>query len=366
MFCIHCGSPHVEIDNFCGICGKPIVIDYGQPLSQIQRIPQAVDTDSHQLITAEQGDADAQTLLGVMYEDGEGVKQDLTQASKKSTSFSAFMFGKRSFLWLNLLIIPFLIYKIISLETLLKEDTSVKWQTVTVDKGQSLDRIFKSLGVDAITAYSVTKAQGENLNYLRELHVGDKIRVAIDGNNSLVEVEYQISLTETLYISLIGGNYQAYKKTKAFELNEAFHKGIIKKSFWDAGIESGLSEKQILNLANLFDGKVDFIDNLRKEDAFKVIYQSYYIAGRLVPSNKILVAEFTSQGVSHKAILFKDKYYTSKGEVISHNSENKHQPAEYISISDKEIFFSLSKQRFEELDRFNNNEPRLPAFKKTS
>jgi murein DD-endopeptidase MepM/ murein hydrolase activator NlpD len=123
-----------------------------------------------------------------------------------------------------------------------------------------------------------------------------------------------LSKTETLFVRLVDGNYQSNKETKTVEVLEASAHGVIKSNFWHAGIESGLNDAQIINLANLFNWDVDFALDIRRGDSFHVVYENKYIDGEFIGTGKILAAEFVNQDQPFQAIRFTDgEYYTPEG-----------------------------------------------------
>jgi len=89
---------------------------------------------------------------------------------------------------------------------------------------------------------------------------------------------------------------------------------VIHSNFWNAGIEAGLDDGQIINLANIFGWDIDFALDIRKGDSFHVVYENKYVEGEFIGTGKILAAEFINQDDPFQAIRFKDgEYYTPEG-----------------------------------------------------
>jgi len=194
------------------------------------------------------------------------------------------------------------------------EDEKLTWKTAKVKSGDSLAKIFKRFGYSARTTYDVISAKGKYSKLLKKLDVGDKLRLGIDTTGKLTALNYPLSKTETLHISLIDGNYQSSKETKTVETRETIAHGVIKSNFWNAGIEAGLDDGQIINLANIFGWDIDFALDIRTGDSFHVVFENQYIDGEFIGTGKILAAEFINQDDPFQAIRFTDgEYYSPDG-----------------------------------------------------
>ncbi len=194
------------------------------------------------------------------------------------------------------------------------DEALYSWQTAKVKSGDSLAKIFKRLGFSARTTHDVSKAKGEYSKLLRTLNVGDELRIGTNKNNELAILEYPLSKTDTLYVTLVDGSYQSEKDSKTVEIRESIAHGVIKSNFWNAGIEAGLDDGQIINLANIFGWDIDFALDIRKGDSFHVVFENQYVDGEFIGTGKILAAEFVNQDDPFQAIRFTDgEYYSPDG-----------------------------------------------------
>lgn len=202
----------------------------------------------------------------------------------------------------------------VKLSSDVEAEPRLSWQTAKVRSGDSLAKIFKRFGFSAKTTHQVAKAKGQDSKLLKKLDVGDTLRIGSNDNNQLVSLEYPLSKTQTLFVDLTDNGYQSYKETKTVETRETIAHGVIKSNFWSAGIEAGLNDGQIINLANIFGWDIDFALDIRKGDSFHVVYENRYIDGEYIGTGKILAAEFINQDDPFQAIRFKDgEYYTPDG-----------------------------------------------------
>ncbi len=224
---------------------------------------------------------------------------------------------------------------------------SISWQTSKVQNGDSLARIFKRLGFSAQTTYAVSTAKGKNTKLLKKLNIGDEIRIASNKKQQLIALEYPLSKTETLFINLIGDNYQSHKETKQVEIRETFSHGIIKSNFWNAGVTAGLNDNQIINLANIFGWDIDFALDLRKGDSFHVLFEKQYVDGEYIGTGKILTAEFINQNETFQAIRFTDnEYYSPDGKSMRKAFLRAPVNFKYISSSFKRKRFHPVQKRW--------------------
>ena len=170
------------------------------------------------------------------------------------------------------------------------------------------------MGFSAQTTYAVSTAKGDDSKLLKRLNVGDELRIASDPESQLAALEYPLSKTETLFITLVGDSYQSHRETKQVSIRESFSYGTITSSFWNAGVVAGLSDSQIINFANVFGWDIDFALDIRKDDSFQIIYEKKFIDGEYIGTGNILAAEIINQGEKFQAIRFTDdEYYSPDG-----------------------------------------------------
>lgn len=190
---------------------------------------------------------------------------------------------------------------------------SLEWQSYQVRSGDSLARIFQRLELTAQQLHRVTQAEDASL--LQRIHPGDTLQVGIDDNGELVQLTYELNDTETLLITLQeDGSYLSQRDNKDVEVRYAFANATITSSFWNAGVQAGLTQGQIMNLAELFGWDVDFVMDIRPGDNFSVIYEERFIDGEFVGTGRIVAAEFTNQGDTFQAISHDNgNYYKPDG-----------------------------------------------------
>lgn len=199
------------------------------------------------------------------------------------------------------------------------EDNSAQelhWQTYQIKSGDNLADIFSKLGFSAQELYRVTES-GEEAKLLRKVHPGDLLRFATDSNDKLVQLAHGINSTDTLIITRQKDSFVAEVETKDIEVRTEFAHAVIDSSFWNAGIGAGLTDNQIMRIANIFGWDIDFALDLRKNDEFSVLFETHYVDGEFVGYGKILAAEFVNRDEHFQAILHDNgQYYTPNGRAM--------------------------------------------------
>ena len=198
-------------------------------------------------------------------------------------------------------------------------DTGPDSIEVTVQRNDTLERIFRSAGIDAATI-----AELRNLPDARSaldlLRPGDIIRLEhIDG--VLQRLNRQISATLTLSISREDQGYAVSYIENPLEKEVVGRRARIESSVFEAGTRAGISGAVIMTLANeIFGWDIDFALDIRRGDEYSVLYEQEFQDGDYVGDGRVLAAEFMNQGKRHRAVWFESAdgevhgYFTPEGE----------------------------------------------------
>jgi murein DD-endopeptidase MepM/ murein hydrolase activator NlpD len=192
-----------------------------------------------------------------------------------------------------------------------------QWLTESVKKGDNLSLIFKRIGLSPQQVYKVITLD-ENTKTLKNLKPGELISYKMDKDKNLLALKYSIDIQQTLYIESVEGQLASRFENKSIEFRTAYAQGTIEDSLFMAGKNAGLSDTQVMQLANIFDWDIDFILDIRKGDTFSMLYQEKYLEGEKIGTGDILAAEFVNQGKSFTAVRYTDlnqttSYYTPEG-----------------------------------------------------
>ena len=216
----------------------------------------------------------------------------------------------------------------------------INWREVTVKSGDNLSLIFPRVGLSARDVFNVAQL-GKEIKPLLNLKPGQTLRFAIKTDKetqALDKLELKLSALQTLSVISTDEGYKASMDTRSVDVHPAQASGHIENSLFEAGIEAGLSDKVIMELAYIFGWDIDFALDLRKNDSFTVIYSEDYLDGKKVADGEILAAEFTNRGKTFRAVRYTDKegvtrYYSPNGDSMRKTFSR--SPVSFTRISSK-------------------------------
>ncbi|KZY63787.1 peptidase M23 [Oleiphilus sp. HI0071] len=193
------------------------------------------------------------------------------------------------------------------------------WHSFTVKEGDTLSKLFSQAGYNDTTMYAVLGAGNKNKELTR-IYPGETIAFLSDESEKLIRIRLDRSPIESVYLNRQDdSSFSTEIATKEPEVELEYVEGVIDSSLFLAGQKAGMSQAQIMGLANIFGWDVDFALDIRKGDAFSLIYEKLYVDGKKYKNGKILAANFSNQGRNLEAVLFTDSsgvsnYYTPSGE----------------------------------------------------
>jgi len=189
----------------------------------------------------------------------------------------------------------------------------------TVRSGDTLERIFRRVGVDPADAYLASRQ--EETRILNRLHPGKSLRLAVDADGRLQELLYEVDLATRLRVarSAEGDAFSVETKTREFETRLRYVSGVIDSSLFDAGQRAGLADPVIMQLVEIFGWDIDFVLDLRDSDSFAVVYEEDFWRGHKVANGTVVAAEFINRGNRVRAVRHVDAdghahYYSPDGE----------------------------------------------------
>ncbi len=196
-----------------------------------------------------------------------------------------------------------------------------EWITVEVRRGQTLSSIFESQGLGFADAMSVVKLSNETAR-LKNLRAGDKLLLRKSPDDRLEELRFELDETNSLQVRRDGNDQlEAVTIAATLERREARAAGSIENSLFLDGQRAGLSDRLLMQMADLFGYDIDFALDLRSGDRFAVIYEELYRDGEKLRDGDIIAAEFVSRGRAFRAVRYADAdgnvaYYTPEGESL--------------------------------------------------
>jgi murein DD-endopeptidase MepM/ murein hydrolase activator NlpD len=180
------------------------------------------------------------------------------------------------------------------------------WKSYTVKSGDSLASIFHKMKYSATTLHNIIQT-GANAKLLKSIKPGQTLRFAQNEAGKCMAIEYNIDRIKTLAINSTPDGFSATIIEKPVEIAHETRSAKINHSLFYDAKQAGVTDKTIMELANIFGWDIDFSQGLRQGDSFTLIYESKYVDGHRIENGNILAAEFVNRGDTYQAVRFTDK-----------------------------------------------------------
>ena len=197
-----------------------------------------------------------------------------------------------------------------------RAENTLEWTEHLIQQGDTLAAIFKNLGLAPALLHEIVNSSRIAAK-LAHIRPGQQLKLALDDSGALHQIILQRDRINSLNIERTASGYQAEERSREVERREAVAQGHIVSSLFVDGQKAGLSDAQIMELANIFGWDIDFALELREGDQFYVIYEEIYLDGEKLRNGPILAAEFINKGTTYRAI----RYTDSKGDTAYYDPE---------------------------------------------
>ncbi|MFP4334477.1 MAG: OapA family protein [Wenzhouxiangella sp.] len=177
------------------------------------------------------------------------------------------------------------------------------WQLVEVRPGQTLERIFRELGLSARELHDVVHLN-EHTRNLARIRPGDQFGFELDPEGGLAALRADFDEERWLIIEQTDEGLNSRFLERAMDSRIVEASGIISSSLFNAAKEAGLSDGMTMRLANIFGWDIDFALDIRSGDRFALIYEEIWRDGEYLRDGPILAARFVNQGDAFEAIRF--------------------------------------------------------------
>ena len=186
-----------------------------------------------------------------------------------------------------------------------------------VSKGESLSVIFEEKSVPLNTAYKIFNFDENDL--LSSIMPGDKMQFSYIGDE-LISIEIIKDEINSILIKT-KDEISIKKIEKKSQIIKSINRGVITNSFFKNASQIGIPDSIIMDFAYIFGWDVDFVFDVRKGDAFSVIYETDYSEGEKISSGDIIFAEFINKNNRYIAQRFFDdvqgkQYFNENGDNV--------------------------------------------------
>jgi len=150
------------------------------------------------------------------------------------------------------------------------------WLDQVVKKGDNLSLIFQRAGFNKGDVYQVVTGSAEGKSLAR-IYPGQIISFQADASGELAAVRVVRSALETVTYRRGDEGFNAEVVSRTPETRESWATAEITSSLFMAGKEAGLSHTTIMDLATIFGGVIDFVQDPRQGDTIQVVYEEFYL-----------------------------------------------------------------------------------------
>ncbi|MEE4145040.1 MAG: peptidoglycan DD-metalloendopeptidase family protein [Halieaceae bacterium] len=191
------------------------------------------------------------------------------------------------------------------------------WLDQVVKKGDNLSLIFQRAGFKKGDVHQVVTGSAEGKSLAR-IYPGQIISFQSDASGELAAVRVVRSPLETIIYRKSDQGFSSEVLSRTPETRESWATAEITSSLFMAGKEAGLSHTTIMDLATIFGGVIDFVQDPRQGDTIQVVYEEFYLDDKKYADGAIIAASFTNQGKTYNAFRYVDasgdaNYYNEDG-----------------------------------------------------
>lgn len=184
------------------------------------------------------------------------------------------------------------------------ERLDAAWLEHRIRPGESFFLAMRAMGFGPGTVQSVMDA-GQQARSLLDLKPGQVLRAsAPDGELQALDLE--IDPITKLEVRRDFDGYSARLHTHPTQTVQSQASGVINSSLYMSAQQAGLSDRAILELAEMFGWDIDFTQDLQPGDRFAVVYNEITLDGEKVRDGDILAAEFINRGKVLRAVRYTD------------------------------------------------------------
>ncbi len=187
------------------------------------------------------------------------------------------------------------------------ETVQLRTVTETVKSGDTLSAVFERGGAGVSILYKLI-ADPEIKKPIEKIYPGQEFIFAFDENALLREVSFNESPIVSYKLSINDDRTGSIAKIERTpEIHTKYAKAKISDSLFMAGLNAGLSDNMIMQLATIYGWDIDFALDIREGDEFSLLYEENYLDGEKLSDGPIVAARFINNGREITAIRYTDE-----------------------------------------------------------
>lgn len=175
---------------------------------------------------------------------------------------------------------------------------------VTVRSGDTLSTIFEKAGLGYSDVLRVLDL-GDDAKQLERLQPGETLVLMKDNTDQFAGLKYDLDAESELNIFRHNGDQLIAEITELpSETRLVSAGGTIRGSLYQSAIATGVPPAQIMQLAEVFGWKIDFLRDVRDGDQFRLIYEVRERDGERLSTGHVMAAEYVNRGKRFRAVRY--------------------------------------------------------------
>lgn len=183
-----------------------------------------------------------------------------------------------------------------------------------IQSGDTIASILSRLEVSETGLMAFIIANTDTRKAAHRLVPGRTVQSALDADGGLKWVRYfhtpgreENGEFNTAYLELVknpDGSFAAQEKVASTESQTHIAAGRIRSSLFGATDSAGIPDGVTMQMAEILGGQLDFARDIRRDDEFRVIYETRTFQGRPAGAGRVLAVEFINANKRYEALWF--------------------------------------------------------------
>lgn len=191
----------------------------------------------------------------------------------------------------------------------------------TFKRGDSLFGVLSLLGVSSEESFDIVNA-ARKVYDLRKIIPGQKIKVFFERTSQSVGLLlYEIDPLRSLKVARSELGFQAVEEKATLTPEIESREGVISDNLFESARRLDVPVEIIMDLADIFAWDIDFSQDIRSGDRFRVAYEVFTKDGKTIRVGQVLAAEMVNEGTPYRGYRFappgeKGGYFNEKGDSL--------------------------------------------------
>ncbi len=201
-----------------------------------------------------------------------------------------------------------------------KQEPVLDLFTHEIGDGDTFATILEETGIGYEDMMKILSCSSSTYDFT-SVRIGKELKVYKDEEGDCVRLEYEPDKERIIRVKIADGQYVAEEIPIEYDITTHVDGNTINESLWLAGLDIGLEEELIIEMADILAWSIDFATEVRTGDSFKVLYEKRERDGQYVGIGRVLAVKFINEDKKYNGYLFEDKdgkpaYYSEDGEAM--------------------------------------------------